>query len=225
MRGVLISILIPSLPREPFSAVVNTEWTRQLADGTTITLKNHRAIARDHDGRIFQERRLLVPDDGKHTSEITQIEISDPIAHEQYICVPQDRVCQVEPFTPDPFIPPQTARTASPRPPGAPVLEDLGTQSISGLETIGIQETATIETGAVGNNNPIQINREYWYSPLLGVNLISKVQDPQVGNQNFELSGIILGEPDAMLFKVPSDSKVIDLRKPPRVLTPIPNPE
>ncbi len=62
----LVSILIPSLPHAPFSAFVNTHWVRQFADGSTITLVNHRAVARDHAGRIFQERRLLVPDDGKH---------------------------------------------------------------------------------------------------------------------------------------------------------------
>jgi len=67
-REMLISILIPSLPNAPFTAIVNTEWIRQFADGTTITLKNRRAIARDTAGRVFQERRLLVPDDGKHDS-------------------------------------------------------------------------------------------------------------------------------------------------------------
>src|SRR4051794_25364606 len=87
-REVLISILIPSLRNAPFSAVVNTVWTRYVADGSTITIKNHRAIARDRSGRIFQERRLLVPDDGKHESPVTQIEISDPVSKELYICFP-----------------------------------------------------------------------------------------------------------------------------------------
>ena len=70
-REVLISILIPSLPNAPFTAIVNTEWIRQLPDGSSITLKNHRAIARDAAGRIFQERRALVPDDGKSKSGVT----------------------------------------------------------------------------------------------------------------------------------------------------------
>jgi hypothetical protein len=46
-RQVLVSILIPSVPNAPFSATVITEWIRQLADGSTITLGNRRAIARD----------------------------------------------------------------------------------------------------------------------------------------------------------------------------------
>jgi len=87
-REMLISILIPSLPNAPFTATVNTEWIRQLPDGSTITLKNQRAIARDAAGRIFQERRALVPDDGKAQSGVTQIEISDPVSHELYICMP-----------------------------------------------------------------------------------------------------------------------------------------
>jgi len=97
-REVLISILIPSLPNAPFTATVNTEWIRQLPDGSTITLKNHRAIARDKAGRIFQERRYLVPDGGKIESAVSQIEISDPVSHELYICVPSEHVCQLELF-------------------------------------------------------------------------------------------------------------------------------
>src|SRR5260370_15396723 len=62
-REVLISILIPSLPNAPVTATVNTEWIRQLPDGSTITLKNHRAISRDSAGRIFQERRALRQED------------------------------------------------------------------------------------------------------------------------------------------------------------------
>jgi len=50
-------------------------------------------------GRIFQERRLLVPEDGTHEAVVTPIEISDPVAHELYLCVPKEEVCQVEGFT------------------------------------------------------------------------------------------------------------------------------
>jgi hypothetical protein len=182
-REVLISILIPSLPNAPFSATVNTEWIRQLGDGTTITLKNRRAIARDNAGRIFQERRVLVPDDGKHESRVTQIEISDPVAHELYICVPLEGVCQVEQFSAPAFVPPPTAASASSRQPGSPNLEYLGEQFIGGLKTLGIRETAVIETGVIGNNSPIEIKREYWYSPQIGVNLVSKLQDPQIGTE------------------------------------------
>ncbi len=201
------AFLIPSLPNAPFSAVVNTESIRQLANGTSITLKNHRAIARDRAGRIFQERRLLVPEDRKHESVVTQIEISDPVAHELFICVPKEEVCQVEDFEAPAF---QAPRMAASR--GSANLQDLGKQSVGGVETVGTRETVVIEAGKIGNDSPIEVQREYWYSPQLGVNLISRLQDPRVGIQNFEVSDITLTEPDAKLFKVSSKMKVIDLR-------------
>ncbi len=216
-REVLISILIPSLPNAPFTATVNTEWIRQLPDGSTITLKNHRAIARDAAGRIFQERRALVPDDGKTQSGVTQIEISDPVAHELYICMPHGRTCQVEVFSPpesSPYPPPAKAHMAQG---SSSESVDLGKQAVGGLETVGTRETTIIPAGTVGNNGPLLSKREFWFSPRLGVNLISKRQDPLSGTQNFEVSDIALGDPDAKLFEVPSGFRILDLRKPPEL--------
>lgn len=218
-REVLISILIPSLPDAPFAATVRTEWIRQLPDGGSISLKNHRAIARDKAGRIFQERRILVPDDGKSESGISQIEISDPVLHRLFICVPQELVCQLEVFSAPPFAPAPTAG-ATPNHPGGPTEENLGKQSVSGLETVGTRETTLIPTGQIGNNSPILMRREFWYSPQLGVNLISKREDPRFGVQNFEVTDIILGDPDSKLFEVPTGSKILDLRKPPETSGP-----
>jgi len=132
-REVLVSIFIPSLPGAPFTATVNTEWIRALPDGTRITLKNHRLIARDKSGRIFQERRLLVPEDSKQESIVTQIEISDPVLHEQYICVPRESVCQWEGFHPVEYRLGAMDRTAA-NSSGPPNQESLGTQSIAGLK-------------------------------------------------------------------------------------------
>ena len=219
-REVLISILIPSLPNAPFTATVNTEWIRQLPDGSTITLKNHRAIARDAAGRIFQERRALVPDDGKAQSGVTQIEISDPVAHELYICMPHGRTCQVAVFSPPesfPYTPPAKAHVAQG---STSESEDLGKQAVGGLETLGTRETTVIPAGTIGNNSPLLSKREFWFSPKLGFNLISKRQDPLSGTQNFEVSDIALGDPDAKLFEVPSGFRVLDLRKPPEISSP-----
>jgi hypothetical protein len=213
IREVLVSILIPSLPNEPFSATVNTEWIRQLADGTTITLKNHRAIARDRAGRIFQERRLLVPDDGKHDSPVTQIEMSDPVSGELYICTPDKLTCQLETFSGSVSAAPPAAAVIVPRKgPGGSAVEDLGKQFIGELEAFGAREITVIETGVIGNDGPLLTKREFWYSPRLGVNLISKRQDPRFGIQKFELSDLTLGEPDTKLFQLSGGGKIIDLR-------------
>src|SRR5438309_10729043 len=149
-REVLLSILIPSLPNAPFTATVNTEWIRQLPDGSSITLKNRRAIARDAAGRIFQERRALVPDDGKAQSGVTQIEISDPVSHELYICMPHGRTCQLEVFSPSE----SSVNTAPGKPHivqgSSPESEDLAKQS----------------TGAASPKNSRNFSLTFSYSPV-----------------------------------------------------------
>jgi|SRR5579859_44744 len=214
-RETFASILIPSTPNAPFTATVNTEWIRQLRDGGNITLKNHRTIARDASGRIFQERRFFVPDDGNHESTVYQIEISDPATHQRYVCVPAAHVCRLGQFSARASAGSPVAITLANKP-GAAGVENLGTQMIAGLETVGTRETRLIETAAIGNEAPILEKREFWYSPRLGVNLITRRDDPRFSTQqNFEVSDLTLGEPDAKLFEVPSGYKIIDLRKPP----------
>src|SRR5271167_2001184 len=222
-REVLVSIFIPSLPDAPFTATVNTEWVRPLGDGSRITLKNHRLIARDKSGRIFQERRLLVTDSGKQESAVTQTEITDPIAHAKYICKPQQRVCQLEEFQPlQPLARASpTAAAAAQGKPGPHPEESLGTQWMAGVETSGTRETEVIPAGAIGNDSPLLLKREYWYSKQLGLNILSLREDPRFGSQKFELSDIVAGEPDAKLFAPPEGSKILDLRAPPVVEAPV----
>lgn len=218
-RERLISIFIPNLPNAPFTATVNTEWVRSLPNGARITLVNHRLIARDSAGRIFQERRLLVPQYGKQESVVTQTEISDPILKQQYICIPQAKTCQLEVR--------QSFVTVVQPPSGANVqsvngatnadagVQSLGTQTIAGLETVGTRATFVIPAGEIGNDSPINTTREFWFSPKLGLNLVSVRDDPRFGMQRFEVSDIVLGEPDAALFSPPEGSRIIDLRNPP----------
>jgi hypothetical protein len=218
-RELLISIFIPSMPNAPFTATVNTEWIRQLPDGSSITWRNHRTVARDAAGRIFQERRTFVPDGGKGESVVTQIEISDPVTREFYVCRTSDHVCRLEQFS-RPVFSSNAPAGAAGKDSASPGAEELGKQTVSGLETVGTRETTVVPAGTFGNNSPIMTKREFWYSPQLGVNLISKVQDPRSGEQNFEVSDIAVGEPDAKLFAVPSGYKVLDLRKAPEIASP-----
>jgi hypothetical protein len=204
-REVLISIFIPPLADAPFTATVNTEWVRPLGDGTRITLQNHRLIARDKRGRIFQERRSLVPASGKGASVLTQTEISDPVSRGRYICVPKELVCQLEELTAEP--PPTASKKVN-----SPEYESLGKKWIAGLETIGSRQTGVIPANEVGNDSPIHTSREFWYSAQLGLNILSIRDDPRFGTERFELSDVLLGDPDATLFAPPEGSKILDLR-------------
>lgn len=208
------SIAIPARPDAPFTATVNTEWIRNLPDGSNITLKNHRSVARDAHGRIFEERAWFVPDDGKHESVVYQVEMSDPATHERYVCRIAEHVCRVQNYVASEFAGPRAA--GSPVKQGGAGVESLGTQVIAGVETVGTRETTLIETGTIGNQSPILERREFWYSPKLGVNLITKREEARFNSQeNFEVTNLNLGEPDTKLFTPPDGFKILDLRNPP----------
>jgi hypothetical protein len=91
--------------------------------------------------------------------------------------------------------------------------EDLGSQTMEGLLVNGVRTTRTIPTGEIGNEKPIVIVTEVWTSPDLKTIVSSKRSDPRMGEQTFRLTNIVRAEPDASLFVVPSDFKVIDRPK------------
>jgi len=215
------SIFISPKADAPFIATVNTEWIRHLPDGSLITLVNHRTIARDGKGRVYQERAYFVPNDGKHESRVTQIEIADPIINQVYICRTGEQVCHVRDFSLSGG--PEFAAAAAPAKAGTPgvSVESLGVQYISGLETIGTRETHLLAAASYGNEAPILERKEFWYSPQLGINLITKREDPRFSSQqNFEVTNVRLGEPDASLFRPPAGNKIFDLRNAPEMAAP-----
>lgn len=209
------SITIPAKAGAPFTATVNTEWIRRLADGSNITLKNHRSIARDGQGRIFEERAFFVPDDGRHESTAYQIEISDPATHQRYVCHVAERVCRLQLFLGSAA--PEIAGSAPLDKAGTPgtTVENLGTQAVSGLQTVGTRETHVVQAATIGNEAPILEKKEFWYSPELGINLITKRQEARFSSeQNFEVTNISLSDPEAKLFAPPAGYTIVDLRKP-----------
>jgi hypothetical protein len=88
--------------------------------------------------------------------------------------------------------------------------EDLGTQTMEGLLVSGTRTTHTIAAGQIGNEQPITTVTEVWTSPDLKTIVSSKRSDPRMGEQTFQLTNITRGEPDASLFTVPPDFKIID---------------
>lgn len=83
--------------------------------------------------------------------------------------------------------------------------ESLGKQTIEGVEVEGTRETITIPAGEIGNEQPIQIVSERWYSPELQTIVLSRHTDPRMGEAIFRLTGINRSEPARSLFEVPSD--------------------
>ena len=85
----------------------------------------------------------------------------------------------------------------------APV--SLGERNIEGVKAIGSRHEFQIAAGAIGNEQPITVRTEQWFSPELGVVIESSHQDPMVGDTSYRLSQIKRGEPDATLFMIPAD--------------------
>ncbi len=86
--------------------------------------------------------------------------------------------------------------------------EDLGTQTIASVSTQGTRYTRTIPVGQIGNEKPITIVSEHWYSNDLQMTVMSKRSDPQFGETTYTLTKIQRSEPAASLFTVPSDYTV-----------------
>jgi hypothetical protein len=216
----LISPLyFPPRPNAPFTAVAKTVVVRTLPDGSTVTAQNERHVARDAEGRIFEERVTFVPvpDDGTRKMRVHAVDYSDPVNHTWYHCDMGPKVCQLGEYHgglveavagPVGLQPDQ--RTYLTR-------ENLGTDTFAGIEVQRSRETLTLATESVGNTRTILRTVDYWYSPALGLNVQVKRHDPRDGDQTLWLTDVSLSSPDPETFKVPAGFSVIDHRHPQRI--------
>jgi hypothetical protein len=83
--------------------------------------------------------------------------------------------------------------------------ESLGQQTIEGVLATGTRTTRTIAAGAIGNELPIEVTSETWYSPDLQMVVMSKHNDPQIGETTYRLANIQRGAPAQSLFEVPAN--------------------
>ena len=199
----------------PYTAVGITETTQALADGTTINRKVQTEIFRDGQGRVRRETSLAVIGplvaSGKSNSFVM---IHDPVAGTAFILHPETKVADQLPA-------PRHGRkgTGALREGfeghvqqeianGSLKKEDLGTQSINGISAQGTRYTRTIAAGQIGNDKPIAVVNESWYSADLQVVVKSTRTDPRFGTTTYTLTNIQRQEPAATLFAVPSDYTV-----------------
>jgi hypothetical protein len=93
-------------------------------------------------------------------------------------------------------------------PSGVTNKEDLGQQTIEGVIATGTRMTTTIPAGAIGNDQPIVIVSEQWFSSDLQVLIMTKHSDPRTGETSYRLSNVVQTEPARSLFEVPGDYKI-----------------
>jgi hypothetical protein len=210
-QQILIALYFGPKANAPFSATAKTVWVKIMPDDSTVTTWNERAVARDMDGRIFEERRFLVPDNSKDPPGLRLLEYSDPQQHALYNCNPNSKRCDLYNYFPGEMQPPAPVGL---QPDGTTYLtrENLGVDTFEGLEVQRSRETYTYYKQTIGNTKTILRTVEYWYSPALGVNVQVKRHDPRDGDQTLWLTNISLTAADSETFQIPADYQVFDRR-------------
>lgn len=186
----------------PFTATSETEFVQTLGDGSKITRKNTSTIYRDSEGRTRREQSLSNIGPYANSENAPQmIFINDPVAGASYMLDPRNRTArkmQVRNGPPgQPRPEPQQSSEAK--------IEALGKQTIEGVEAEGTRSTMTIPVGKIGNERPLDIVSERWFSSVLQETILSKHRDPRMGEYTYRLTNINRSEPAASLFQVPTD--------------------
>lgn len=229
----------PVVTGAPFSADAATTVVQTLGDGTRIEQKSIAKYYRDGTGRVRREQTVLGLDNLDASAATRTIITFDSVPGDQtpYLLDPQTRTARpmargialanaagalstfrmrtstgngatdlIDVITG--FQGLTVARRGLPNDVRA-MEEDLGSRQIDGVKAVGHRTTTTIPQGRIGNDRPIQITDEQWYSPELGVLIASRYADPRTGVVEYKLTNVVRSEPRADLFAVPSDYTVV----------------
>jgi hypothetical protein len=202
----------------PFSGVAVTESTQTLADGNHINHKTQANVFRDSQGRVRKEVTISgfgpLEASGAPKSFIV---ISDPVANANLVLHPDTKVAERMDQghwgmkglgKSGKFEEKMQARQQEEIASGNLKKEDLGTQVIGGVSAQGTRVTRTIPAGQIGNEKPIVVVRETWFSDDLQMVVMSKRSNPWIGETTYMLTNIQRTEPAVALFAVPSDFTV-----------------
>jgi hypothetical protein len=215
-------VYVTPVPNAPFSADVTILSHQKLTDGTEVIRTTINHIARDAQGRIYNERRALVPTTFRGEPPLTEAHIFDPNTRLNTFYVPASHVARQTTLSPAAVArqvaapPPIPGIGGIPRP-GQPSITqtDLGEQLIDSTTLRGTEKQRTIPASGSGTGLPVTITDEYWYAPDLFVYLIVKHDDPRTGEQIVAVSHIDRHEPPAQRFEVPTGFKIVDETPPP----------
>lgn len=242
-RGIETSSGTP-VQGAPYSATISNELIQTLADGNRIVQSSTGTTARDSQGRTRQDAMLPPIGNLSAADAPRLVFIQDPVAQASYTLNLTDKTAQKMAMPPTGaggggeirdkdrfFIQTRIAGGGDGPLPPPPVIamqknlvdvedhaqvttENLGSQTMEGVVANGVRTTRTIPAGQIGNDRPVSIVTEVWTSLDLNTVVYSKRSDPRMGEQTFQLKNIVRGEPDASLFTVPADFKIVDGPRP-----------
>jgi hypothetical protein len=218
----------------PFTAEAIVETDQTLADGSHVINQQTLSAARDSQGRTYGEEILGTPASGSSAAKVAYISDPvakvnyflgpDHIAHKTPMLslAAQAGAATISTSGASARLSLQTFATSygggrgpvqigdpSAQParqlaPGAIDTKQLGSQVITGFLADGTRTTLTIPSGQVGNQNPLVIVTERWYSQELEAIVLAKHSDPRFGVSSYQLTKVQQIEPPATLFQIPS---------------------
>ena len=217
---------------QPFSADAITAVVQTLADGTHITRQTMAVkMYRDAAGRTRSDR-ILGSMTGSGPTGPVNVLITDPLAGYRYVLDPANKIAHRSvmakprsvPSPPDPASS-AAARPANGIPAGGGVgagssggwassshtkSEDLGTQTMQGVQVQGRRTTIVYPAGMFGNDRDITAVGDIWTSRELGLVILQVRSDPRTGETTTKIENLSRTQPDPTIFTVPPDYKVQD---------------
>ncbi len=200
----------------PLTADVVTTHVQYLSDGNKITNDETSHFYRDSEGRTRRENKLMLP--GHSTDTPTMIMINDPVAHTRFVLntvhksadqvIVEDGPADANVMYMKKRQDEQVVINKAPSNEQPENKEDLGTQSIEGVTARGTRTSHVIPAGKIGNEKPITVTTESWFSDEVGMEVLRVHKDPWSGEVTTKVTNIRRGEPDASLFTAPADYKV-----------------
>lgn len=205
----------------PMSAQEIVVRDNTLADGNRIHSQTTTNLYRDSAGRVRREVEveLMTPSTG--ALKRTMVIITDPVAGKRYMLTAENKTARETPLRAHDHGPKGPGGAHAEPDMGGPMMfgahidsasikeEQLGTKTMLGLQVQGIKVTRIIAAGEIGNDKPIEVVTERWYSSDLQLPLMTTHTDPMIGTITTKLVNINRAEPDAALFQVPSDYKLV----------------
>jgi hypothetical protein len=218
--GNMNSSELPAVVDAPLSATGKREEVTKLIDGNRIVRTTTTRLVRDSQGRTRVEHVFPTPN-GFRGAWPSVIQISDPISGESFMLNMLQKTASMMP----PSEPSSVLQAPVAAPPMAPQLStpllgfgfvgtmsqtqlketSLGEKMIDGIRAVGKRVDYTVPANTIGNQKPLKVQMEQWFSPDLGVVVLS-TQRCSAGVENtYKLEQIDRSEPDSSLFTIPAD--------------------
>lgn len=195
---------------KPFSAKFSAETTQTLADGNRITHTITARLYRDNEGRTRRDSQLarLGPWTAGSAGAIELSFLQDPVTGIGYTLNPRAKTASKYELKRAPAGLPAQRSFSGKR--GGYQRTALGTRVIEGIEALGIRDTWTIPAGRAGNEKPIELSYERWYSQDLQLLIFSRYADPRFGETTYRVTALQREDPAAALFVVPPEYRIVE---------------